>query len=392
MRGATVGDEGFLASVKKLKWIPVRLLDPHESLFGQGDPSPRLYILLAGTLHASTQVRLQTVDRQAGGGSGLERGGDPLDEERGGRPTEMTVRCGDMVGALAFVSGSPHLSSVRAIGSMPAEVLAIDAPSLDRLLAEAPRLGCSLLLDVARGYREEMRVFERLGLQREWRGAGDLLFEEGAAVDNDVFLLISGRVKCFHHKKGELALSYEVGRGETVGDTAANRHLEADYRDTTALVTRDTELIRISSTSLEMLCRDYPAVTVRYMEKQAAMIKQQARASHQDHYKTGSVSTLAVIPLRGGLPGHHTGGVDQFTGGLIEALQTHGSVRFLTHSMLPVSLREATYDEEWDLSVLEDDYLSAKVAACLDDSPYYHIWTPNPRFHSLPPSYRSLPG
>ena len=71
------------------------------------------------------------------------------------------------------------------------------------------------MLLAAQGLFPTIKQFVDLGLSRHWLNVGEAVFKEGDAVDDGLYVLITGRIKL--KSRGSKVVT-ELGRGDMIGE------------------------------------------------------------------------------------------------------------------------------------------------------------------------------
>ena len=105
-----------------------------------------------------------------------------------------------------------------------------------------------------------------------------------------MYLVISGRVSIYNVALG--AMRYR-SRGETIGDASM---LSQTAHTSTAICTRDCELVRMSRASVQIISAKHPEVAGRLLEHVARKLE-----TNQRDLKTGEryrpeIVTIAIVP------------------------------------------------------------------------------------------------
>lgn len=222
-----------------------------------------------------------------------------------------------------------------------------DRPDLLRQLAD--RHGLEIVNTVVHAFSAQLEVMISCGVMREWKRAGEKIFSVGD-VPTDMYLVMGGRVRVTLGDKPDVeagGCSFLVGRGECLGEMAFLDENENTNHSSTAICTRDTELVKISRNCYGMLLQMFPALSQRFYAIMSTRLKRnlatmQASLTNSKRLpgqwattigrkKTQSSEfclTIAVLPASMDVDGTH------FAKRLTQALSRHGSVLCVNPSNL----------------------------------------------------------
>jgi predicted acylesterase/phospholipase RssA/CRP-like cAMP-binding protein len=221
------------------------VLEPGAVLYREGDPGEAVYLLEAG--------RLDVV--AAAGGQELAVG---------------SVLPGETVGELQLLSGGPHTTSVVAVE--PSTVARLSAEGFRRAASAVP----ALLAEAAEVARRRVRRRQlAVGLSRlfgplpderlreiealvEWvrLPRGSTLVRQGDEGD-DVYILVSGRLRAVRESEGGSAVLGDIAQGESVGEMV---FFTGERRSATVLAMRDSDLVRFTGAEFDAVLRRDPEV------------------------------------------------------------------------------------------------------------------------------------
>ena len=192
-----------------------------------------------------------------------------------------------LVGAAHAMTGARFDETVRC--STDCEILLITPTVLHTLCVHAPDAFIALQLAASCSLNRVIRAFIAAGLNRQWLSAGDQAFRSGADATS-MYLVISGRVSIYNVALG--AMRYR-SRGETIGDASM---LSQTAHTSTAICTRDCELVRMSRASVQIISAKHPEVAGRLLEHVARKLE-----TNQRDLKTGEryrpeIVTIAIVP------------------------------------------------------------------------------------------------
>jgi NTE family protein/lysophospholipid hydrolase len=296
-------------------------LDDGDVLIEQDQAATELYVVLAGALDVTS------VD----GRGSLHALGD--------------LEAGNVFGELALFSATPAIATVRARGSVQLARLGkagfehfgrcCPAGALHVLEALRPRLR-----------RHQLRValqrsdmfgpmdpIALLDLESEFElvalYGGEVLFRQGDTADS-LYFVISGRLRVVSvAADGSETLLAELGTGETVGEMAV---LSGEPRSATVYAIRDTQLAKLSKTSVGRVVSKHPHATLLML---TGRLISRVRNMSTAERRRPSLSTIAVVPASPGVP------LTEFSGRLATALATLGRTLHLTSSVVDASLGRA---------------------------------------------------
>ena len=297
-------------------------IPPGVSLYEEGTPADAFYVLLKGKMLVE-----RSHGRQAGTGEGEGSAeGGSLGTGRGCTAEIVSPHC--VVGAAAYFSSTARMQSARALELC--ELVAIGVVELEKLRITSTKAFISLLVTAARSMGPLIRKFISLGLNRVWLHAHDIAFRQGAP-SSCIYVTISGRVMLVHEDKnedkrkdgsgmggvvggtrrigarGRFTTEEVAGRGETIGSVWS---LSGGTHNTSAICTRDSELVRMSRGAFQCISTKYPAAAVKLLQ---GMGQHRAFGPHAGagQGRAGSsgnvarksqrkrVATVALIPLPG---------------------------------------------------------------------------------------------
>lgn len=216
-----------------------------EWLLRAGAPGDNIYLVLDGYI---------SVQQPANAGT-------PASAEQRGP--------GELAGILAFFNGTDSLFDVRCVSD--ARFARISRAAFDALLGSHPGLW-RRLQEIGLQHMRRVQLADHLDrlfgpfgamlphilrdLQEdiEWLTlhSGETLFEQGAPSDG-VYLLMTGRLLMVHvQRDGREIPAGTVVSGETVGEAAL---LTGEPQTNTVFAARDSELVRLSNPSFELLLK-----------------------------------------------------------------------------------------------------------------------------------------
>ncbi|HUA33659.1 MAG TPA: patatin-like phospholipase family protein [Candidatus Binataceae bacterium] len=204
---------------------------------------------------------------------------------------------------------------------------------------------------------KELRPHEldALAGELEWQGlpGGWVLFREGEQ-DDSLFVVVAGRLGVVTaDSEGRETIISHITPGETVGEMAL---LSGSPRSATVVAMRDSELLRLTKQSFELLAERHPAI-MRFITR--LLVQRLERTSHRTA-ATGSCSTIAIVPL--------TRAIDpaEFARALEGALGELGT------RVIAVDRRAAERDTEW-FTALEEAHDTVLYQADYDPSEWTRL-------------------
>jgi predicted acylesterase/phospholipase RssA/CRP-like cAMP-binding protein len=285
--------------------------DEGDVVIRPGEPGDRVYLVLEGRL---------TIEP----GADTDR---PLLREE--------VGPGELMGATAFSTGGVHENEVRCLEACRLAMLSRDG--FDRLLEKAPETWQKLhelALEQMRRHHLATHldrlfgpfgtllpyILQELEEEVEWLTlpSGETLYRAGDAAEN-AFILITGQLLvATETADGEEKVISTILAGETVGEVGL---LTEHDRSTTVFAGRDSELIRLSRHSFELMLER----SSRAMFKVSRLLVH--RLAHRT-YEPGAGRT----PIRciGVVPAHPSVDLDQLCRVLQESLAAQGPVDLLS--------------------------------------------------------------
>ncbi|XP_052273112.1 patatin-like phospholipase domain-containing protein 7 isoform X2 [Dreissena polymorpha] len=169
----------------------------------------------------------------------------------------FSAQPGEMVGALAVLTGEPSFFTVRA--KTDAKVAIITKNDFYNIMREQP----SVVLNVASFTLLRLTPFVRqIDFALDWMmiEAGRALFRQGEHADS-IYIVLTGRLRTvLTSSGGKKEMVGEYGRGELVGIVEV---LTQQERVTTGIAVRDTELAKLPTELLNLIKRKHPQVVTR---------------------------------------------------------------------------------------------------------------------------------
>jgi predicted acylesterase/phospholipase RssA/CRP-like cAMP-binding protein len=306
--GASMSTGSLLADVLSL---PARAygverlaLSPGEALYREGDVARELYYLERGRLE---------VRSSSGEQDGLL----------------YAILAGETVGEAQLVGEGRRTTTV--VAAEPSEVIRVPLEQLREEGSGRLELPPRLLDLVREGVRRQQLAVglgsllgplgdERLReLERgtEWirLRRGQALVRQGD-TGQDVWVLVSGRLRAVREGSAGLTVLGDIARGESIGEMV---FFTGEKRSATVLATRDSELVRFSGEAFDALLRtDHDA-----SRRVTRLVVDRLRRSYAPT-PPAQVRTIAVLPASPGVD------VTDFARQLTEALGDHGPATRLT--------------------------------------------------------------
>lgn len=183
---------------------------------------------------------------------------DVVQQTVGNEPEERVMyvaSAGEMIGALAVLTGEPSFVAVRA--STYVRCVRIQKADFYLIMKEQPTVVLNVSNTVVRRISSFVRQID-FALDWTLTDAGRALYRQGERSDC-VYIILTGRLRSvvqLESKKKELVGEY--GRGELVGLVEV---LTQTDRSTTMMAVRDTELAQIPDELLHLIKRKYPQVS-----------------------------------------------------------------------------------------------------------------------------------
>lgn len=197
------------------------------------------------------------------------------------------------------------------------------APSIDGAPAEPPS-SSSVRSQVLPQVSADERMLQEAAADVEWLQvpAGTVLCREGEPGDS-LYVVISGRLSAvIAGENGDQQVVGEMSRGEIVGEIGV---LTGENRTTTVSTLRDSELLKISQSSVISLAQRHPQIMMRLNRVLASRVRANLSPTRR---ATTTMITLAIIPTGPGVP------LAEFTRGLVDTLAPYGSVLHLNSAQM----------------------------------------------------------
>jgi predicted acylesterase/phospholipase RssA/CRP-like cAMP-binding protein len=288
-----------------------------EQLVAVGDAADEAYVVVDGALEASTGAT------------------------EGGEARLAALPAGSVVGEIAVLNGGRRTASLRA--TEPTQVVAIAAAIFTALLEREPGLAGEIAaagrqrLLATRMARQLLALFPGLGVaERNGEAmqvgtlaaeavpvslrAGEVLFRRGDPGDA-AYLVVSGRLRVLDDgtdDDGTPRVVAEIGAGQLAGELSL---LDDAPRGATLVAARDTELARISRTSLEDLVREAPSAM---LEITRTIVRRSREPRDVFRRAASDGLTIGVVGITPGLDLHTV------VAELATRMRTHGRVQHLS--------------------------------------------------------------
>ena len=284
-----------------------------ERILTSGETAHAVYVIVAGTLRASTQ-------REDG--------------------TELTLSefgQGEIAGEMAILGGGgTYSASVSA--AQDSVLVRIPRSTFEHILKTFPQV----VQELSDGIRRRVaRSQLALGLTRlfgpmhesvlryvesrvQWvrLEAGEVLFSEGDR-GQDLYFVVGGRLRAV---SGGRVLS-EMSRGESIGEIAL---LTGEARTATIVAVRDSELVRISREIFEEIVQKYPKV----MHVLAEIVVRRLRAKERVSSAHAAGMCIAVLGIGA------AAATAEFTERLVKALGNIGPTLHLSSKRVDALLNQ----------------------------------------------------
>lgn len=224
-----------------------------------------------------------------------------------------TVTNGGLAGYLAALTSHPSFVTVKAATDIFVGYLSKE--SMDRIIEK----NSSVLLTLAKRLTDNISPLVRhIDLALEWIqiNAGKLLFEQGEAKSDCIYIVLNGRLRAIQESQnGEVNVYGEYGQGESVGELEV---LTNGPRACTVHAVRDTELARMPKTLFNALATRHPEITFQISRIIANRSRDIQNSSQKVKQGPGNINlkTVALIPATSEVP------IMEFGEKLKEALST----------------------------------------------------------------------
>ncbi|XP_033734722.1 neuropathy target esterase-like isoform X4 [Pecten maximus] len=250
---------------------------------------------------------------------------------------------GEMVGALAVLTGEPSFFTVRS--KTDVRIVVISKNDFYEMMRVQP----DVVLNVAKTTLVRMTPFVRqIDFALDWMltEAGKALFRQGDHSDS-IYIVLTGRFRSvITQKDGKKELVAEYGRGELVGIVEVLTDTE---RTTTMMAIRDTECAKLPAELLNLIKRKYPHIVTRLIHLLGQRILGHLQTSRQqvplgdnlqivENRSVSNLATVAVLPISKDVP------ISTFTLELQNALKAIGPTTRLTSGIVKSRLGGAALD------------------------------------------------
>ncbi|XP_043205686.1 neuropathy target esterase sws-like isoform X1 [Amphibalanus amphitrite] len=187
-----------------------------------------------------------------------------VSQRRPDKPSEEVLmylaHSGQMVGALAVLSGEASFFSVRAKSA--ALVAQMSQQTFYNIMLEVPQVVLHVANTVIRRLSPLVR---QIDFSLDWTHieAGKAIYRQGEPSDS-TYIVLSGRLRSvISHRDGRRELLGEYARGDLVGIVETLTQTE---RSTTVMAIRDTEVAKLSDGLINFIKLKYPIVVTRLIE------------------------------------------------------------------------------------------------------------------------------
>ena len=346
----------------------VRLLSlaPYDVLFSAGDEASSLYVVASGCLEALAPP-----------------------------PTPPFVvgliPAGCVCGGISFMGSTPRGETIRA-SAQATTVYEYTRDCIDALAVDDPASLVPIARAVGRQLAPICQQFYELGLDSRWFRAGSLIYEQGEASDA-VYLVISGRVHAVTSRRrpgrggdtdgptsrdvvfGEIVAEgggagqaaseatddgreyetlFEAGRGETLGEETSFGDADDEVRRPyTAVCVRDTECVRISSSTFIHLFNLNPRSMLRFARALSHRVHMLAARSFSGAglapRTQASIATIAVVWIGPAPWGGPRSFILSFGDRLMQELTQHGPCVWVDEERLRREVGDSTADALGDV-------------------------------------------
>ncbi|OWF43844.1 Patatin-like phospholipase domain-containing protein 7 [Mizuhopecten yessoensis] len=250
---------------------------------------------------------------------------------------------GEMVGALAVLTGEPSFFTIRS--KTDVRIVVISKNDFYEIMRVQP----DVVLNVAKTTLVRMTPFVRqIDFALDWMltEAGKALFRQGDHSDS-IYIVLTGRFRSvITQKDGKKELVAEYGRGELVGIVEVLTDTE---RTTTMMAIRDTECAKLPAELLNLIKRKYPHIVTRLIHLLGQRILGHLQTSRQqvplgdnlqivENRSVSNLATVAVLPISKDVP------ISTFTLELQNALKAIGPTTRLTSQIVKSRMGGAALD------------------------------------------------
>ena len=263
------------------------------------------------------------------------------------------VRSPQLIGSAHFMTRSVFRETQRA--DEDCELIVVTGETLDIMCSAETEAYIALLRQASSSLGVLIRNFIGFGLNRVWLRSGNHVF----LVDEDatsMFVIISGRVRLRfpRHKNDVTEIVRERGRGDTIGEAPLLAH--GKY-SSTAITSRDTELVRMSHGALKLINAHHPEVSSRLLELVACKL--------QNNLRTGDRSRAELVTICL-IPADPNTKINDFSFALQHALSMFGSTLLLSSSMIDEIFPDGT------TSRLDNSFYRSKVTGWMAEQEEVH--------------------
>ncbi|XP_050441996.1 neuropathy target esterase sws-like isoform X2 [Adelges cooleyi] len=256
-----------------------------------------------------------------------------------------SVNPGDIVGALAILSGEPGFLSYRT--NRPSVVAILSKNTVYAMMKERPQI----ILPIAQTVVTRLSPFVRqvdFGLDWLFIESGRAVYRQGEESDS-TFIVLSGRLRSvITHENGKKELVAEYGKGDLVGIVEVVTKMP---RGTTVMAVRDSELAKLPEGLFNFIKLRFPGVVSTLINLLGHRIlgtwqKPTIGKTVDTRPTQSNISTIAIVPLSEDVP------LTCFTYELYHSLCSIGSTLRLTsdyvRSILGKSIMD--YNNEYRLT------------------------------------------
>lgn len=289
-------------------------LEPGETVIRQDEIADKLWVVIEGELAVSF----------------LDRRDAPR--------ALPDIAAGGLIGEMNVFSTMEALTTVTARG--PVRLGALTRAAFDRFAERCPddalafvealgprlrRTRLWIALHMSDAFRDvDPAVLLDLESQFELVAlyGGEILLRQGDCTDS-LFIVMNGRLRVVTvTAEGQEVTLAELAAGETVGEMAL---LSGEPRSANVYAIRDSQLARLSKSSVERLLEKHPKPMLQLLTgRLVARVRNMSRGERRD----AAIVTVAVIPAGPGVP------LDAFSEKLALALGQLGRTRILTSAIV----------------------------------------------------------
>lgn len=257
-----------------------------QILFEEGDSSDEFFVLLEGSVLCSKDSHY-TVELKAPG----------------------------IIGAVDHFTSTARNETITALEIC--SLYRFDKDTFNLWKKNSPQSALEILKTISQRMSSVCDAFFTLGLQRLWINGGHQIFSQKDDEDS-LFVVISGRVRILWKsppanflEDGKSAFSFkspfistdseldslDVSQGETFGESSIVENKGHRKRDCSAVAIRDSQLVRISSSSFKRLFKLHPQIMLRFSQHIHQRYQQIMSPKRTRGFSTGSgIKIISLLP------------------------------------------------------------------------------------------------